>query len=85
MRIQIKSKDEKNINLLLPTSLVLSNLTAVIAASAINKKIDKKDCEISSRDLCKLMAVMRKVKKKYGRFELVDIQSSDGDIVKIVL
>jgi hypothetical protein len=31
------------------------------------------------------MAMMRKIKKKYGRFELVDIQSADGDIVKIVL
>ena len=85
MRIRIKSKDEKNINLVLPTSLVLSDLTALIAANAINKKAETKECKISSRDLCKLMAAMRKIKKKYGRFELVDIQSADGDIVKIVL
>jgi hypothetical protein len=31
------------------------------------------------------MAEVRKIKKKYGRFELVDVQSAEGDIVKIVL
>ena len=85
MHIRIKSNDNKNINLLLPTSLVLSDLTAVIAAKAINKKAETKECQISSKDLCRLMAEMRKIKKKYGHFELVDIQSADGDIVKIVL
>jgi hypothetical protein len=43
MHIKIKSNDDKNINLIFPHSLVLSNLTAVIAAKAINKKAETRN------------------------------------------
>ena len=86
MQIKIKAKDEnKNINILLPTSLVFSNLSAIIAHKAITNKVEKEQFSISRKDLARLMWMLRSFKKKYGKLELVDIESSDGDIIKISL
>ncbi|MFA7673152.1 MAG: hypothetical protein WCY62_04785 [Clostridia bacterium] len=87
MRIQIHS-DSKNINLVLPSWMVFSDLTAAIAAKVIRKhdKDEKDDGYLPSRrDLCRIMRELRKYKRKYGHLDLVDVQSADGDIVKIVL
>lgn len=86
MQIKIKAKDEnKHINILLPTSLVCSNLTAIIAHKAITSKVEKEQFSISRKDLARIMWMLRSLKKKYGKLELVDIVSADGDIVKISL
>ena len=90
MRIQIHS-DSKNINLVLPSWLVFSDLTAAIAAKVIRKQ-DKEEKEESDdgylpsrRDLCRIMRELRKYKRKYGHLDLVDVQSADGDKVLIRL
>jgi hypothetical protein len=88
MRLKIHSDDNKNINIALPSWMVFSDLTAAIAARIIRKhqKAEGEDGWFPSRkDLCRIMKELRKLKKKYKHLDLVDVQSADGDMVKIVL
>jgi hypothetical protein len=85
MRIKVKSDDGKKINLIFPTWFVFSDLGARIAAKVISRNAEPHEFNLSGKDLSRLMAELRKIKKKYGRFELVDVQSAEGDTVKIVL
>lgn len=40
---------------------------------------------LSAKQLDALFAEFRRIKKKHGRWELVDVESSNGDLVKIIL
>lgn len=85
MRIIIESPGEKTIRLIFPTRLLFNNLTALIGAGTINKYIPSSSPRISAGQLRGLIKEINRVKRKYRDFVLVDVESSDGDIVKIVL
>lgn len=85
MRIIIESPGEKTIRLIFPTRLLFNNLTALIGAGTINKYIPSSSPRISVGQLRGLIKEVNRVKRKYRGFVLVDVESSDGDIVKIVL
>ena len=40
---------------------------------------------ISAKQIDALFAEFRRIKRRYGRWELVDVESADGQIVKIIL
>ena len=83
MRIRVRS-DEVNLNLVLPTNLLIGR-TVVKLANTIGRRCTNALEHIRPEVLEILCAELRRVKKKYGAWELVDVESADGDIVKIVL
>lgn len=85
MHIKIKSKDDKNINLTIPTALLCNNITASIAHKAIKDHVKQQEFVPSRQDVSKFLQMVKAMGKKYEGLEIVDIVSADGDIVKIVL
>ena len=82
MWIHVKD-GENNIRILLPTGLVFSRLTAMIGVAVIKKYAPERG--ISAKQIDALFAEFRRIKRRYGRWELVDVESADGQIVKIIL
>lgn len=84
MRIKVTGA-EKNLSLILPTSLIFSDLIAVIGAKVMVQYLPDGVRSLDPRQLRELFRVLRQTKRKYGSWELVDVQSSDGSEVKIIL
>ena len=83
MRIRVRS-DEVNLNLVLPTNLLIGK-TVVKIANTIGRRYTDALKDIPPETLEILCAELRRIKKKHGAWDLVDIQSADGDIVQIIL
>ena len=84
MRIIIRSA-EKNLKILLPTNMIFSAPVAWIGARYGLRYARDSAKEIKPDQLQALFAILRKTKRMYGHYELVDVESSDGTQVKIVL
>lgn len=84
MKIRVKS-DDVNLNLVLPTRLLIGK-TVVKLANTIGRRYAAEALEgISPEALEILCAELRRIKKKYGSWDLVDVQSADGGMVQIIL
>lgn len=84
MRIQIKSA-EKNLNIVLPTKLIFGRWVVFLANTVGRRYAGEHMDAISPDSLNTLFAEFRRIKDRYGKYELVDIESSDGEKVKIIL
>lgn len=84
MRIRVKT-GARNIRLILPTRLIFSTTVARLGAKYGLKHDTGTGADISAEQLDALFAEFRRIKKRYGRWELVDLESSAGDVVKIIL
>lgn len=79
MRIKIKS-DETKFSLRLPNVLIKTRLAARILAQNFGSSVEHKQLRAWLAAAYKILSEQR---KKHGRLTLVDIQSSDGTVVKI--
>lgn len=84
MKIQVKS-DDRNINLWLPTNLIFGKWVVYLANTVGRKYAGNHMDGISAEALDALFAEFRRIKERYGKWELVDIESSDGKKMKIIL
>lgn len=96
MRIQIKSEDG-NIDIPIPTGLVFSKAAAwtwlkiVRKATSrylpqkIGKKADSVMDALSDEAVYALCAELMRIKRKYGKWDLVEVESADGEQVLIQL
>ena len=84
MRIRIKS-DERNLNIVLPTKLIFGRWIVYLANTVGRKYAGEQMAAISPEALDALFKEFPRIKDHYGKWELVDIQSSDGESVKIIL
>ena len=84
MRIRIKS-DETNLNLVFPTRLIIGRTVVKIAAIIGRRYAAEAMAGIPPEALEILCAELRRIKKKHGAWELVDMESAHGDIVQIIL
>lgn len=84
MKIQVKAGGH-DINLLLPTGLVFGKGTVWLANHVGRKYAEGTMKDIPPEALDALFAEFRRIKKKHGRWELVDIESSSGEQVKVIL
>lgn len=84
MKIQIKGGSYA-MNIVLPTGLVFSKGTARLANHVGRQYAEDAMRDIPPEALDALFAEFRRIKKKYGSWELVDIESSDGEKVKVTL
>ena len=84
MRIQIKS-DEKNLNIVLPTKLIFGRWVVSLANTVGRRYAGEQMNAVSPEALESLFAEFRRIKDTYGKWELVNIESSTGESVKIIL
>ena len=83
MKIHVQS-DDHCIRLVLPTNLIFSPVIAHVACFALRFTPD--DVPSISPDALKaLFAEFRRIKKRYGTWQMVDMETSSGEIVKIIL
>lgn len=84
MKILVKS-EEHNIRLRIPTNLIFSPLVAKLAKFGL--KYSQEDVpNISPEAIEALFAEFRRIKKKYGTWELIDLEKDNGtEVIKILL
>lgn len=80
MRIIVKDKDT-NLNLPLPTGLVVNRLTARVACAALKKQ----GVPITQRQMARLMKQWRRFRRRYPKWTLVEVEGHEGEHVKIEL
>ena len=84
MKISVHD-DETDLNLWLPTNLIFGKLTVKLINGVGRKYAGEALEKIPPEALERLFAEIRRIKKKYGSWELVDVESADGSIVHITL
>lgn len=83
MRILVRS-EEYNIRLRIPTCLIFNPVIAGLARFGLRYAPDSARY-ISPDAIAALFAEFRRIKKAYGKWELVDLETSTGEKVLIVL
>ena len=84
MKIIVKS-GEHDIRLGIPTALIFSKGSTFLAEKLGRKYSPESMVDIPPEAIPALCAELRKIKKKYGTYELVEVESADGRYVKITL
>lgn len=84
MKIYIKS-DGRKFRFWLPTRLIFCSTAARIANTMGRKYAPEAMEGIPEPALEALCAELKKVKKRYGKWDLVKAESSNGDVVEIIL
>lgn len=84
MKIQVENR-ERSFTVPLPTTLVFSRGTAWLANHFGRKYAEDMFKDIPPQAMKAMMAEFRRIKKKYGTWELVDVESADGQRVKVIL
>lgn len=84
MRIHIKS-NRMNLTLLLPTKLILGRSVIYLANTVGRKYAGEHMNTISPEALDALFAEFRRIKTRYGKWDLVNMESATGEIIKIIL
>lgn len=82
MKIIVRTK-EKKLRLWLPGSLLYGRISARIATAAIARHAP--NCGVSPQMLAALLTVLRDFARTHQGWQLIDLQSHDGDIIKITL
>ena len=87
MKIDIKSNEGKRIFFWFPTRLILNRLTVSIAVAFLNKENSENGGpKLTVRQLMPLVReIHRQRRRRDEKWVLVDVQSSDGEKVRIVL
>lgn len=85
MKIKIIIPSEnKNIKVSLPNALVINHLTSYMIAHA-SVRMSAQQKKLSYSQANSIMKALKKCRKKMGKFELVSIESADGEVIKIEL
>lgn len=84
MRVQIKGGG-RNIKITLPTRMIFNKAVVRVASRTGRKYVSETMEHIPPEALEALFTELRRIKKRYGCWNLVDIVSADGKIVKISL
>lgn len=83
MKIRIRSQDHK-LSLYFPTWVITSK-SMVKLWLRVGKKYSAEVPDIPPRAIDALCDEVKRIKKVYGSWELVDVQSASGEQVKITL
>ena len=84
MKIHIKSEGQ-NLRIRIPTGWIFSPLVARLGCRYAIRYAGEAMKDISPEELNALFAVFRRIKKKHGSWELVNVESGSGDMVKVIL
>lgn len=72
----------KNLKFTIPNSMLMNRFSFYIIQKALNKE-DK--LTLSSKQIIDLMKELKNSVQYFGHYELVDIESHDGEKIKITL
>ena len=81
MKIIVKSNDEPNCWLPIPSGLVLNRFTAGLAP----KFLKKHGIDITKEQATRIIDELKRFRRSHPDWVLVEVESSDGDYVKIKL
>lgn len=84
MKIRVENR-EHSFTIPVPTALIFSDGIAWIAKLTGKKYVGELMKDVSPKDMKRIFAEIRRIKKRYGTWELVDIERRDGQRVKITL
>ena len=84
MKIVIQN-DGRNITLRLPSALIFSKGSVWLANTLGRKYAPEAMSDIPPEALAALCAEFRRMKKRYGSWELVDVSAADGARVSVIL
>lgn len=84
MKIVIKGGGH-NLKLLLPTGLIFSKGTVWLANHVGRRYAPEAMANIPPEALAALFAELRRIKKRHGSWELVEVESVGGEKVNIIL
>lgn len=84
MKIRIREENH-SFTLLLPTWLVFSQFSLWLINGVARRHAPNDMANIPPEALEAIWAEMCRIKKKYGGWDLVEVESSDGEYVKITL
>ena len=84
MRITVKPSGMHGFTLILPTGMIFCPIL-LRAGIGIGRKYTSAVPDVSKEDLRKLCHAVKQVKKRYGHYELVSVESCDGNSVRVVL
>lgn len=84
MRITVKAKGARRIFIALPTGWVFSP-TMISLWLRIGRKYSSEVPNISNHDLRAICKAIKETKRRYGSYELVSVESSEGDLVGVIL
>ncbi len=86
MKIKISESGNAKIRIWLPTRLVFNQLSVTLYAYFVKKGICQSQISFDGKSLRKFIRGFYKCRKKFGgKLEIVDIESKNGDSIKIVL
>lgn len=81
MKIRVRYK-KLRLTLLLPTNLLFGQGMLWLAERTFRQELEN---PLPPQALPALFAEVRRVKKKYGTWELVELESSDGEFIQFWL
>lgn len=79
MRIVVKPDDGKKLKILLPTGLILNRFTAALAP----KYLKEQNIHITKKQAVSFVKALNCYRRKHPEWVLVEVQSADGEYVKI--
>ena len=86
MKIKIVEENKKRFCLILPTRLLFNALSATLLPVFAKRELEKQGIHMKAKDLRKFVRVFYKTRRHFGgRLDIVEVKSSEGDIVKITL
>lgn len=86
MRIYVDDNDGTNINIRIPTGLLLNRITALILSKVLNTVPGIPDnLKLSKQQLYYFLKIIKDYKKNHPGWKLVEVHSADGDVVEITL
>lgn len=81
MKIIVKDGKDTNINLVLPTGLLVNHFSAMFAP----KVLEQNGVMITKAQAIQLVKAINKFRRHHKDWKLIEVQSSDGTYVEIKL
>ena len=81
MRIIVKDPNDGNVNLWIPTALVLNGFTALIAPQVL----EKYDVHMTREQFMILIKTIRDCKRRFPNWVLAEVAGAEGETVFIKL
>lgn len=84
--MKILISGEKDFKIRIPNRLFLNQFSATVASFFISRKLKKYKIILKGKHFRKFVREFYKYKRKLGNdFEVVNVESKDGDTVRIIL
>lgn len=84
MKIFVREQDKTVVQLCIPNAVVCNRLMASVIVKQVNKHSPKK-LPVTASQLHRLMCELKRCAKHFKPLTLVEVESSDGETVRITL